>query len=267
MNPADEMVPKREASRRQLDVAGSLKEQLRAAFEEFERPSHQSKSVQNFHGSDDRLDEPLPTTLKDFQRPSPQRKPDEEEEEEFEPVERDNLRPAITSYPDHEVLERQANYDSIENRMPRRSSRGFARYLVAILIGVSATLAWQSYGDVAKQIIATSAPGLGSSSEAKQMIANSIQQLGWTKPPAGSEQQALPVAQTAPTAPAIEPAQVQQMAQDLATLRQTVEQLAAGLDGVTRELGKLEAADWRSLRRSPQRLLRRDLPRHASPRR
>jgi hypothetical protein len=159
-------------------------------------------------------------------------------------VERDNLRPGITSYPDHEVLERQANYDlSVESRMPRRSSRGFTRYLVAILIGVSATLAWQSYGDVAKQIIATSAPELGSSPEAKQMIANSIRQLGWTKPPAGSEQQALPVAQAAPTAPAIDPAQVQQMGRDLATLRQIVEQLAAGLDRVTRELGKLEAAD------------------------
>jgi len=33
------------------------------------------------------------------------------------------------------------------------------------------------------------------------------------------------------------------MGRDLATLRQIVEQLAAGLDRVTRELGKLEAAD------------------------
>jgi len=66
MNPADEMVPKR--AKRQLDDAAadpfdSLKEQLRAIVE---RPSHQSKPVQNLHGSDDRLDEPLPTTLKDF---------------------------------------------------------------------------------------------------------------------------------------------------------------------------------------------------------
>ena len=166
MNPADEMVPKR--AKRDLDDAAadpfdSLKEQLRAAFEEFERPSHQSKSVQNFHGSDDRLDEPLPTTLKDFRRPSPWRKPEEEDEL----VERDDLRLGITSYPDHEVSERQANYDrSTENKKSRRSSRGFARYLVAILIGVTAALAWQSYGDVAKQ-----------------MITNSIQRLGWTKQP------------------------------------------------------------------------------------
>jgi hypothetical protein len=33
------------------------------------------------------------------------------------------------------------------------------------------------------------------------------------------------------------------MARDLATLRQTVEQLAAGQDQVAREIGKLEAAD------------------------
>jgi hypothetical protein len=120
-------------------------------------------------------------------------------------------------------------------------------------------LAWQSYGDVAKQIIAASAPELGSSPEAKQMIANSIQQLGWTKAgpestavqPSMPEAQVATVAQTlpaaivpnAPTAPAIDPAQVQQMARDLAALRQTVEQLAAGLDQVTREIGKLEAAD------------------------
>jgi hypothetical protein len=124
MNPADEIVPKR--AKRQLDdgAAGpfdSLKEQLRAIVE---RPSRQSKPVEDLHGFDDRLDEPLRTTLKDFQRPSPWRKP----EEENELVEGQDLRLGITSYPDHEVSERQANYDlSIENKKSRRSSRGFAR--------------------------------------------------------------------------------------------------------------------------------------------
>ena len=36
MNPADEMVPRQEATQRQLDVVDGLKEQLRAAFEKFE---------------------------------------------------------------------------------------------------------------------------------------------------------------------------------------------------------------------------------------
>ena len=160
-------------------------------------------------------------------------------------MERDDLRPGITSYLDHEASERKAIYDrlvAIENEMKRRGSRGFARYLVAICIGVAATLAWQSYGDAAKQVIATSAPEFGWSPGAKQMIASWVQQLGWTKSPAGSEKQVAPVAQTAPAAPSIDPGQVQQMARDLATLRQTVEQFAAGQDQMARQITRLESA-------------------------
>jgi hypothetical protein len=82
-----------------------------------------------------------------------------------------------------ETTEREAIYHrlvAIENEMKRRSSRGFARYLVAICIGVAATLAWQSYGDAIKQIIAARAPELGWSPQAKQMIAS--WSLDWTKP-------------------------------------------------------------------------------------
>jgi hypothetical protein len=171
---------------------------------------------------------------------------------EDEPVERDDVRPGFTSYLHQEASERKAIYDrlvAIENEMKRRGR--FARYLVAILIGVVATLAWQSYSDAAKQVIATSAPELGWSPGTKQMIAVWVQQLGWTKPPAVSEKQSAPLTQTAtetgapkaPTAPSIDPEQVQRMARDLATMRQTVEQLAAGLDEVNREIGKLEVAD------------------------
>src|SRR5215471_20600182 len=123
-----------------------------------------------------------------------------------------DLHSGFTSRLDLEALERKAIYDrlgAIENQMKRRGSGGFVRYLVAILIGVAATLAWQSYGSAGKQIIAASAPELGWSPGAKQMIANWVQQLGWTKPPAGPENtavrpsvletlQAAPTAQTAP---------------------------------------------------------------------
>jgi len=118
-----------------------------------------------------------------LERPSPQRKPVEEDE----PVETDDLHSGIA---DREASERKATCDrlaAIENEIKRRGSRGFARYLVAICIGVAATLAWQSYGEATKQIIATRAPELGWSPEAKQMIASWVQQLGWTKPSAGPE--------------------------------------------------------------------------------
>ena len=164
---------------------------------------------------------------------------------------------------DHESLEQKAIYDrlvAIETQTKRRGSRGFVRFLLAICIGVAATLAWQSYGDAAKQVIATRAPELGWSPDAKQMIASWVQQLGWTKPPAGPENaavrpsaletpQAAPVAQTAPEnvapkAPAalsLDPEQMQQLTRSLTTLQQIVLQLAAGQDRMAREMARLEA--------------------------
>src|SRR5262249_23163235 len=143
-------------------------EELKGRLNDLLRPSHQPKPVEDLHSSDDKLDEPLRNGFKSLQpisrpskpvadlhgsgdnqqledllRPSPQQNPEEEEEED-EPVARDDLRPGITFYPDYEASERRANYDlPIENKMTRRSSRGFARYFVAVLIGVAATLAWQ----------------------------------------------------------------------------------------------------------------------------
>jgi hypothetical protein len=163
--------------------------------------------------------------------------------EEDAPVERDDLRSGFTSRLDLEASERKAIYDhlvAIEKEIKRQGSRRFTRYLVAILIGVAATLAWQSYGEATKQIIATRAPELGWSPEAKQMIASWT--LGWTKPSAGSEKQAAPVAQTAPSAPSIDAEKVQQMTRSLSALQQTVEQLAAGQDQMTRVIGRLETA-------------------------
>jgi small-conductance mechanosensitive channel len=132
--------------------------------------------------------------------------------------------------------------------------------VLAICIGVAATLAWQSYGEAAKRIIATRAPELGWSPEAKQMIAGWVQELGWTKPPAGPEitavrpsvpetSQAATVAQTAPetvapkapVAPSIHPEQVHQMARDLAALRQNVDQLIASQNQMARQMARLQS--------------------------
>ena len=155
-------------------------------------------------GSGEKPDQQLRAILENLQR--------------VNPVEEDDLHSGIAH---RETSERRAIYSrlvAIENEMKRRGSRGFARYLVAILIGVAATLAWQSYGDAAKQLIATNAPELGWSPEAK-------------------------VVPKAPTAASLDPENVQQMARDLATLRQTVEQLAASQDQMAREIAKLEVAD------------------------
>ncbi len=103
------------------------------------------------------------------------------------------------------------------------------RLLIALCIGVAVTLAWQSYGDAARE-----------------MIANSSPQLSWL-----ALQTA--VAQTAPdtivpTTPSPDPQEIKAISVDLAALRQRVDQLAAqvaaGQEQMTRDFTtKLKAAE------------------------
>src|SRR5260370_8933443 len=54
--------------------------------------------------------------------------------------------------------------DRFANEQPsfgKRASRPLARFLITFYIGVAATLAWQSYSDTARQIIASLSPQLG----------------------------------------------------------------------------------------------------------
>jgi hypothetical protein len=181
-------------------------------------------------GSDEKSDQQLHTILENIGRAAHQH----------------NHHSGFTPRLDLEALERKSDrVGAIENQMKKRGSGGFARFLLAICIGVAATLAWQSYGEAAKQMLAAKAPELGWSQETKQMIANWVEQFGWTKPP-----QAAPVAQTAPAAvpsvpvaPSIDPAEVHQMAMDLTALRQTVAQITASQDQLARQVDRLQAAD------------------------
>jgi hypothetical protein len=209
-------------------------------------PAEEMTAKPGAAGSDEKSDQQLHTILENLGRVAPQ----------------DDLHSGLTPRLDLEPLERKALDDrlgAIENQTKKRSSRGFTRYLLAFCIGAAATLAWQSYGEAAKQMFAAKAPELGWSPETKQMIANLVEQLGWTKPPATSAvrpsaletPQPAPVAQTAPqnvtpkapAAPSIDPEQVHRMAMDLTALRQTVEQLAASQDQMVREIARLKVAD------------------------
>jgi hypothetical protein len=185
-------------------------------------------------------DQQLHTILENLQRAGRQ----------GDPVQQDDLL-GVTH---RETSEREAIYNrlvAIENEMKRRGSRGFARYLVAICIGVAATLAWQSYGDAIKQIIAARAPELGWSPQTKQMIASWT--LGWTKPPASPEKIAPEtVAPKAPPAPSLDPAQVQQITQSLAGVRETLQELAGGQDSMARDIARLESAVAEILLKIPE---------------
>src|SRR5262245_11201842 len=115
--------------------------------------------------------------------------------------------------------------DGVLHPSNQRREVPMMRFLITFCVGVFATLAWQSYGDMARE-----------------RIANSYPQLGWLAPEAA-------VAQTAPATivpPTTSPDQQQlkAMSFDLAALRQRVDQIAAGQDRVTRDItAKLQAAE------------------------
>ena len=110
--------------------------------------------------------------------------------------------------------------------LDKRASRGFARFLIIFCIGVAATLAWQSYGDVARE-----------------MIANSSPQLRWLAPQAVAQTAPDMVAPTAPATPSPDVQQLKGMSLGLAAVRQSVEQLAAAQQQMTDEIAKLQATE------------------------
>jgi len=124
-----------------------------------------------------------------------------------------------------------------------RASRGLARFLIIFSVGIGATLAWQSYGDAARA-----------------MLANSSPQLGWLAP------QTAPLAQTTPSMmvpPAADTASsdLQQLTAALASMRQSVDQLAAqlaaGQQQVADNIAKLHADEQKILQKlsaTPQKL-------------
>jgi hypothetical protein len=113
----------------------------------------------------------------------------------------------------------------------RRAARRVTRFLIVFCIGVATTLAWQSYGDLARA-----------------MIANSYPQLGWLAPAAALVAQTAPddTAARAPTAaPSADMQQLKELSLGLDAVRQSVDQLAsqvaAGQRQMTGDIAKLQA--------------------------
>ena len=110
---------------------------------------------------------------------------------------------------------------------PRRRSfvgrmfRAMTRFVIVVLIGVGATLGWQAYGNMAKEMIAAYAP------EQAWLLSY----LPATKPPA-------PVA--AAPSPAL---QLEPLAANLDFMRRSVEQLALKQDQMIRNIAALMALD------------------------
>jgi hypothetical protein len=126
-----------------------------------------------------------------------------------------------------------------ERSVGRRALRSFLRFVITLGVGVGGTLAWQAYGDDARQLMAAAYPG----------------QLGWVAPQpttnalATQSAPAAPVSD-APTAPPVDQ-QLNALSLNLAAVRQSVEQLSAQVATGQQQL----SGDIASLRASEQDIL------------
>jgi hypothetical protein len=129
-----------------------------------------------------------------------------------------------------------------ERSRGRRASRSFLRFIITLGIGVGGTLAWQAYGDDARQLMAIAYP----------------EQLGWIAPQAATNalaSQSVPAAPAAPasdapTAPPVDQ-QLNALSLNLAAVRQSVEQLSAQVATGQQQLN----GDIAGLRASEQDIL------------
>jgi hypothetical protein len=100
--------------------------------------------------------------------------------------------------------------------------------MIIFCIGVAATLTWQAHGDTARK-----------------MIANAYPHLDWLAPQAEARAQTAAdmVPPTVPAAHSPDGKQLEAMWLALATLRQSVEQVAAGQQRAAGDIAKLQAAE------------------------
>ena len=120
--------------------------------------------------------------------------------------------------------------DWFQNRKPslrKRASRALSRFLIAFCTGVAATLAWWSYGDAARQ-----------------MIANYYPQLGWLAPKAEPVAQSAPdmIVLAPPAAPSFDQQQLSAMSLNLDAVRQSIDRIVAGQEQMTRSVDQIAAS-------------------------
>jgi hypothetical protein len=124
--------------------------------------------------------------------------------------------------------------DQPQSERPRLGKRVLlALALITFCVGVAATLAWQSRGDAARKAIASAVP-----------------RLGWLAPQAAPVKQDTPdiFVPAASAAPSPDQQQLTAMPLDLDAVRQSVDQIAAGQEQMTRSVERIAASQEQTAR-------------------
>ena len=146
----------------------------------------------------------------------------------------------------------------------RRATRAFVRYLIAIAIGVAGTLAWQSYGDTAQEMVAGWAaqhgwslawlpyqpaartspqPGPDTTAESRRLSAGQLSAPSTAQSASVAPATREPVAPSPPAASSADLQQLQAMTLSLDAVKQKVEQLALGQQQMASDIARLQTAD------------------------
>jgi hypothetical protein len=118
------------------------------------------------------------------------------------------VEPVVEPPPIHPTTLEDNESQSQKPSLRKRASRAITRFLTTFCIGVAATLAWQSYGDAAREI-----------------IANSYPHLRWLAPQTELNRRDT-IELVAPVAVSVDQ---QQLSLDLEAVRQSVDRIAAGI--------------------------------------
>jgi hypothetical protein len=149
---------------------------------------------------------------------TPSRKPAREAEARPDP--RFGRRPIKASMHAHSAGSREERVAISRPLIGRSLRRALYRFVLAVLVGVSGTLGWQSYGE--------------------QMLAAHAPTLAWLFSVSASKS---PNTASSPAATASEPTQLAPLASNLDQLRRSLEQLSAKQDRMAQDIAALQAIE------------------------
>jgi hypothetical protein len=136
----------------------------------------------------------------------------------------------------------------------RRIFRAFVRFFIAVLIGVGATLAWQSYGDEAREAVRNRAPSLAwllpaTTPKSMQQLEPITRDLVAVR--SSLEQLAVKQEQMARAMPSFESVQQPEpITRDLAAVRSSLDQLAVKQEQMAQNIATLQTAIERNMKQT-----------------